>query len=360
MSPSSSIRPDGPVARHERSLRRKGFAVLRPFRGGLLGLVVAVSACQGSETHLAATKWGGADASVGDVGQEVADSSGQDGGRQDGSGQSCSTATIDLTMAKAIVVLVAERSSAMDVAPCAGCDTPWNSLVSATDTLTRTGSNQFRWGLKLFPSPGQVGVCSVSATLDVAPAPDNAAALSLAMQSAGPPVGESPATFALRQVYGYFFSLPYDTPRIVVLATGNSPTCGGAGSAQDDYAAALAVVDQSFMVFTYVLGVGPKRIGLDRLAVAGGTNTAYTAADASTLLADMERLSRVMGVCWFDMPAAPLPGQTVQVTMDSTAVSANDYEGYSLSGDGLHLLLNGSYCGYYGNYSTLTIDVGCK
>jgi hypothetical protein len=342
VSPSSSIRLSRPLTFDERAVSRKGAVLLRTFRATMIGLVLAVWAWGCSETHLAATRWGGADASLIDANPQASDVD----------GPACLRASIDLTLPKATVVLVAERSSAMNVEPCAGCDTPWDSLVSATGSLTRADSNQFQWGLMLYPSPGQRDVCAVSSTLDVYPASDSAATLALAMQAAAPPAGEAPATLAVRQVLSYFSALQNNTPKIAVLAMGGSPTCGGADNAQDDFSATLSEIEKELGVFVFVLGVGPKRAGLDRLAVAGGTTSSYASTGVATLRSDMERLAWVMASCSFDMPAAPLPGQSVQVELDTTPVAADDHNGYSLSSDGLRLTLKGVFCDYLGGYSS--------
>jgi len=77
----------------------------------------------------------------------------------------CLQTTVDLTRPVGNILLLVDRSAAMNTpndAACGSCGTFWTTLGDAVDMLTKSTSNHFRWGLKLFAS-GDSDACLVTA-----------------------------------------------------------------------------------------------------------------------------------------------------------------------------------------------------
>ncbi|HEY5376747.1 MAG TPA: hypothetical protein VIK01_23860, partial [Polyangiaceae bacterium] len=116
---------------------------------------------------------------------------------------------------------------------------------------------------------------------------------------------------------------------------------------------------------TYVLGVGPNLTDLNKIAMAGGTNTAFlidTKGDAAGQLAKALasiRTTAVLG-CTYTIPAPPA-GQTLQpglvnvnytsskgvtskVTQDPAGTTCAKGNGWEYSADGTEINLCGALC----------------
>jgi hypothetical protein len=280
-------------------------------------------------------------------------------------GTACSTTFVDLTSPPANIVLLAERSAFMTTAPqsdlCAGCATLWDALLSAADDLTGSTSNRFRWGLKLFPSPGGGGACFTSPTFEVFPI-EGANRIIVAALNAAPPAGQAPATSALRQAATSVAAIGFDIPTVYVLMLGGNPTCAGSDNTQEDSAGLVAEIEK-WTARVFVLGLGPKRAAWDRIAAAGGTLSAYSPAEIPNLLSALEHLAASTAGCTFSLPtdarsSASDPG--LEVLLDGQPVPSSALDGYTVSSDGTRLILNGSYCSGLGGYSTLKIQIGCR
>lgn len=321
----------------------------------LLALAVAGS-CEIPSLHLPATRRGD-DAGATDVRLVAADA----GPDQKGDANSgCQQTTVDLTIPNGDVVLVVERSRVMSTpndSACAGCGTYWTRLVAAIAQLTSAPSNHLRWGLKLFPSPGSADACAVSANVEVALT--SGSGIVAALDAAPPGGGATPTTAAVREAYAYLHTIPGDTPKLVVLAMGGTPTCAGNDPAQEDMQAAIDEVALLSEPRVFVLGVGAERAKLDRLAVVGGTVSVYSTDEVAPLLKAIERWARTLASCGFPIPAGVSAGQSVGVLLDDTRLVAGDADGFVVSGDGTQLTIQGSPCFYIGAYATLTIRVGC-
>jgi hypothetical protein len=109
----------------------------------------------------------------------------------------------------------------------------------------------------------------------------------------------------------------------------------------------------------FVLGIGEVRQKLDRMAVVGGTVSAYSTGQISGLLQAIEGWARTLASCVFPLPSPVLPGQSVSALLDDVPLIAGDANGFTVSSDGTQLSIQGSPCFYIGAYATLTIRVGC-
>jgi hypothetical protein len=314
------------------------------------GLSLALTALFGAagcglpSTHLAATRWTGGDGATG----------GLDGSTRNG----CLETDVDLTRPTGTVVLVVERSSAMNTlndATCATCGTYFTAVERTVQMLTTATSNRFRWGLKLFPSPTDASGCAVTPTLDVAPAADAHTAVAAALAAAAPS-GGAPLTAAIDDVSGYLNGLPDMDPKLIVLATAGAPTCAGNDPSQDDLSAAVAAVDAAPQ-FTFVLGLGSEHAHFDRLAGVGATDTAYSSDQASSLLRDLESLADELGTCVYPVPGGPLGDRSLAVVLDGAALTAGATDGFSVSTDGVSVRLRGAAC--FSSHASLVIRAGC-
>ena len=316
-----------------------------------LAISVGLAGCDFPRTHLAATRPAASDDGGG--------GGGGDGGL-DGSGEGCLETRVDLTKPTGNMVLVIERSNAMNTlndSTCPSCGTYFTALERAVETLTTATSNHFRWGLKLFPSPGDATGCSVTPTVDLAPAADAHDSIAAALAAASPS-GGAPLTAAIRGTSGYLNDLPGSDPTFIVLATAGAPTCAANDPAQDDLAAALAAVDAAPQ-FTFVLGLGPERAHFDKLADVGWTDSGYSVDGTASLIQDMENLAKEIASCVYPLPGGAVGDRSIAVLLDGTALMPGATDGFSVSSDGAGVRLRGSACNNRSSHASLVIRVGC-
>jgi hypothetical protein len=344
-------------------------------KGSLAFLAIAlVAGCEVPSTHLSATRWGGADATVADTrvaqtaaetNPPVADGPAADDALapDDPDGVECPPpTTIDLTIPNGNVMLVVDRSSTMSSLndpTCEDCGTYWTSVLDAVNQLTSSTTNHFRWGLKLFPSPDAPDACFVAPGVEVPLARDANASIMSALMNSGSPSGGAPATYGLRQVRSYLRTALERLPGALVLVMGEAPTCAAQDPAQEDMQAAVAEVGVPPSP-VYVLSVGGARQKLDALAFAGYTYGSYSVDQVSNLLGAMEAGARAFGQsCAFPLPSVVSSWQLVTASLDDTPLIFGDPNGFIVSGDGTQLIIQGGPCAFIGTHSTLTITVGC-
>jgi hypothetical protein len=342
-------------------------------RLGRKAILVLVSVCAGfacnvPSTHLQATHRG-----LGDSGTE--DTVGPDTMGPDAAGPDtmdsrpasvdvrrdagCLQSDFDLTTPKADVMLVVERSGVMNTLStpgCSSCGTYWTTLVDALNALTSTTSGNFRWGLKLFPSPGDVDACFVSESPDV-PLTSDANAIAQALASVFPK-GGAPSALAIRQAFGYLDGVQSDGIQIIVLAMGGTPTCMAGDPSQDDSAATLAEVP-GWPMPLYVVGPGPDQTALNNIGYTGSGIPRFR-TDAVQYLGKAIR-GAALGWstnCTFALPGPLASGQTPTVLLDGIPVPQG-FGGYGYSQDGSQVVLQGSNCINLGYHTSLTIKVGC-
>jgi hypothetical protein len=321
----------------------------------LLVALGLTAGCEVPTTHLPATRRANADGGTADAKLVPAD------GRRDSSSDGgCQQNTIDLTVPSADIMLIVDRSAVMNTvndSACPGCGTYWTTLVDAVQRLTSAKSNQFRWGLKLFPSLSDTDACLLSPLPDVPLTGDASGAIASALASATPK-GGAPTGLAVRQVVNYFASIMNGSPKFIVLAMGSSPTCAGGDPSQDDFSASLAEVDRAPELM-FVIGVGPDRTKFDQIAMAGAKVAAYSPSDTGYLLGALQGLATSFPSCNFALPSTATPGQTVSVLLDDMPLLLGAPNGFLVTSDGSRVILQGPSCFYVGAHTTLTLKVGC-
>jgi hypothetical protein len=324
--------------------------------------VSGVSGCDLPSSHLAATRWVGSDGAASDVAREAASDVVSDAAQEPDASipVGCVESRIDLTRPTGTVVLVLERSNAMNAlndSTCASCGSYFTALEQAVESLTTATSNRFRWGLKLFPSPADTTGCLVTPALDLSPMQDPHAAVAAALAMT-PPNGGAPVTAAVRATSSYLSGLSDNDPKLMVLATAGAPTCASNDPTGDDLSAAVAAVDAAPQ-FTFVLGLGPQRARFGKLADVGATVSAYSVDQAALLLRDIENLAGELATCVYPIPDGPLGDRSVAVLLDGTALTPGGTDGFSVSSDGARVRLLGSACFYLASHTSLAIRVGC-
>ena len=155
----------------------------------------------------------------------------------------CLESRVDLTRPTGTVLLIVDRSSAMNTlndSTCAACGTYSTTLARTVETLTTATSNRFRWGLELFPSAGRhEGVPHHAGPGHSAhDRPSRRPCRGLACRAArrgGPRRRGGPsrrrATWAVSAA---------KSPSSWLLATAGTPTCAANDPAQDDLSAAVS------------------------------------------------------------------------------------------------------------------------
>jgi len=324
----------------------------------LIGVGVA-AACEVPTTHLPATHQGIPDAGRTDAPTVSPDVRRDSSGDSSGDG-GCQQSYIDLTVPDADIMLLVERSSAMNTLndpACDSCGTYFTTLVEAVKTLTGAGSINFRWGLKLFPSLGDGDACLVSSAPEVPLAADASAAIASVL-AATTLQGGAPTTMAVRQAVSYLASVQNGAPKFIVLATSSAPSCALGDPSQDDFSATVTEVSRSFR-FVFVLGLGPEQVKFDRIAAAGSTVSTYSADRVPYLQKALQGLAMTLTNCNYPLPGPVLPGQMVSVLLDNTPLPSGAPNGFVLSPDGTQVILQGGACYYIGTHSSVTIKVGC-
>jgi hypothetical protein len=326
--------------------------------------VASSSACQVPDTHLQATHRAPGDAGAAADTADAAYSADTADARPDSlegrPDAGCQQSDFDLTTLRADIMLVVERSGLMSTptAPtCNGCYTYWTTLVDAIENLVSTSWPNFRWSLKLFPSPGDVDACFVTASPEV-PLTTDASAISSALASVGPK-GGTPSTMALHQAAGYLASIQDGTPKVVVMGMAGTPTCAMNDPLQDDTDATKAEVGKwGFPVF--VVGPGPAQTKLDAIAGAGSTTARFPTVWLPFLQTSIRStVAKDATNCAFPLPSPAVPGQLVSVLLDGMPLSQST-GGFVLSADGAQVIVLGFYCDNLGAYSHVTVKVGCE
>jgi hypothetical protein len=314
----------------------------------LVAAVITTTCCVPT-THLVATRGAGSDGGASD-GAVVPDGM---------TSNACLQTSVDLTRPAGNILLLVDRSTAMNApndGACSSCGTFWDSLVDAVDTLTKSTSNHFRWGLKLFAS-GDTDACLVTTGPEVAFSADARAAIASLLASTQPR-GASPVTAAVGRADNYISGLESADPTFILLAIGGSPTCASNDPTQGDLSAAIDEVDR-VLWFTFVLGFGREQATFAKLAAVSGTKSVYSPEQISTLLRDMENLAKTLASCTFPIPGGALAGRSISVQLDDAPLTRGDTNGFSVSTDGTTVRLRGDPCFNTAAYSSLIIRAGC-
>jgi len=240
------------------------------------------------------------------------------------------------------------------------------ALKAFMDDKANTGLSV---GIRFFPTDN--GICNASSY--VKPAAEIAALPAAAMNldqviDMQQPGGQTPTVPALDGAiqHAKAWAAAHPTHRVgVVYSTDGYPM--GCPNNTIDAAATLAAAAFAGKpsIPTYVLGVGPNLTDLNKIAMSGGTNTAFlidTKGDAAGQLAAALasiRTTAVLG-CTYTIPAPPAgqalqpglvnvnytnsKGVTTKVTQDPAGTTCAKGSGWEYSTDGTEINLCGALC----------------
>jgi hypothetical protein len=221
------------------------------------------------------------------------------------------------------VVILLDRSRAMDLAACADCGLRWAAAVDAINTTVSDTQADVSWGLELVGD--DTPACGTAGDVDVGPTLGAAAPIA-AMLSTRTTVGATnpinrPIRDAVVAVTRHVAALSQRVlqPSYVVVMTAGMPTCatGASGGANvDDTAATVEAVRQAFSagVGTFVIALGTDvatATSLQNIASAGNPNLtgpvpnlfmAYGRIDAESALRTVGHATQG---CVFEVPPPP-------------------------------------------------------
>lgn len=286
----------------------------------------------------------------------------REAGGPDEPAANCGTVTKSTSRIPLDVLIVLDRSDWMalssteDTACLAGsaCISRWQATRDLLKSALEGGA-YYRWGLKLFPSPG-AGLCSVEDGVEVALALDAPAAVEDAIDRSAPS-GLAPMGDALRAAGAYLQGLTDGYPKFILLATSGVASCeigdGGIDAAPpgwsvSEFDAVQAAGDVRHSgIPVYVLSSespANARAFLDALAGAGGTTAHYSVNNPNAILGALFP-PQEGGSCVMSLREAPPEPDKVAVTMNGEPVPRDpgNLEGWNFA-DPAAIVFYGSYC----------------
>lgn len=277
----------------------------------------------------------------------------------------CRTLYFDLSEPEGDVIIVADRSTAAGASnqvKCSGCTTYWNSLKDAVEVITGNEGDQFRCGLKLFPSIAASDSCGGSAALDV-PVSSSAGQEMRALLDSTSPGGQSPATLGLRAAVNSLSSSHSAAPKMIVLALAGLPTCVAAGITQDDTSRLVTEIGQAAAagIPVYVIGGGIPQATLDQWASTGNTEEGYTVDLPWDMLQAMQFYAMTNAPCTYALPNDRGSSPAVSLYFDDSMEMRKLTSGFSLAADGSSVTLDEKTCAELRGPSvvSLTIEINC-
>jgi hypothetical protein len=278
----------------------------------------------------------------------------------------CGIVSSDTVRKPADIMLVLDRSASMEYSitadcycaagttspgtPCpdtTSCKTRWSALKPAV-SATLANSNYVNWGLKYFPTgTGNASNCAVSRTVEVAVAPESAAAVQTQVNSATFALS-TPTKQALVEATNYLKSLADTNKKFILLATDGEPNCGGSPasiSTVDVEGAATAAEDAKNAGFpVYVVGIGPNLANLSKIAEKGGTTDYYPVTTPEQLVEALSSISKTVGSCTFTSSKEPPDPENVAVYVNKQRVERSNDEGWMYGASEQEIVLTGIFC----------------
>ena len=230
------------------------------------------------------------------------------------------------------------------------CPSKWKDMTGAINMSVAASATTVNWGLKFFPDDG---ACGVSDMVAVPVAPNNTAAINMAITGTMPG-GATPTTAGLQSAATYLHGLTDPNPKYVVLATDGQPNCGGGTQGTtDDQAAVDAVAGLAGAgIPVFVIGVATQGSTADttlsNMANAGGKPRAatppyYPVAVGADLVAALQAIGSQVVSCTFTIPLPPDPSN-IAVDADGMRVPKDPTDGWSYGAGMTSIVLNGSWC----------------
>jgi hypothetical protein len=240
------------------------------------------------------------------------------------------------------------------------CQTRWSAIQPAvSDTVKNTPD--VNWGLKFFPT-ANAAQCSVSDTIEVPIAANNADAVSSQVQSATVSLS-TPTASAIDKSVAYLKTLTDNRPRFILLATDGQPNCRGGNIMTTDLQGATTSATNSYRAGfpVYVVGIGPNLSNLSQIAQAGGTNDYYQVSSSQDLVDAFATISKLVASCTFTLTSTPPDINNVAVYLDKNLVDKDATNGWSFGGGNRSILLNGTTCDKVtsGQATNVEILFGC-
>ena len=190
----------------------------------------------------------------------------------------------------------------------------WSLVKTALAAALPPYDGNINWGLKLFATPAPSNACSVSSSVEIAPALANATAIA-AWHDRVVPTTSTPTTAAETAAASYLASLADASPKFILLITDGIPTCGTGTCAPDasgqvvnqcDDAKAIAAVKSvhdTRGIPTIVVGIGTDlgtgAATLSQMANNGGfprnaSPQYYPVSSASDLIAAIAQTASIV------------------------------------------------------------------
>jgi von Willebrand factor type A domain len=285
-------------------------------------------------------------------------------------GGTCESQTVQSGRVAPDILIVLDRSLSMRMD---GVNR-WDPSVAGLKTITSMLQERVSFGLMTFPG-GQPRGDRDTVTCDpgmsrVPVARNNANAIAQALDSTQPG-GRTPTAKTLaaaRQLIDTTRMTDPDSkiaPQYVLLVTDGAPNCtdpnGGGGGGMGGFGnGEPAQVDASVVeieamtkagIRTFVLGYDTQadmqlRMALDRMAAAGGTgDTAHRPIeDQASLVDQFRKITDVAMTCDFVLAKKVTDKSHVKVLLDGKQLNVDRPNGWTLSGDGLTITIEGDSC----------------
>ena len=283
----------------------------------------------------------------------------------------CTSGSVTLTRASPTVMFVLDRSASMSTAIAArGSQSRWQALGSALAAVLPQVTNAANVGALLFPSTASGNQsCSVMTSADLSPGVGNVAALTALMSSTSPG-GLTPTASAIDTAANIVLNIRAATAaRALVLATDGAPDCNSAldattcrcasggvgrcGNAErclDDTRTVKVISSyEARGLPTYVIGI--QSVGdtsfsgvLNAMADAGGRPKTsgglryYAASSEADLNAALTAIRDLVGVCTYLTTSVPDPNGLIVLTVDGTALTADQWTWSNLNNGEVTLL----------------------
>lgn len=289
-------------------------------------------------------------------------------------GVACVDGQLSLLPARPVVMLVIDRSSSMNQTFPGTTGSKWTALRGALRQALPAWGSSLELGTLFYPSTSS-GACTVSASVDVAPALENVDAV-LAKLNATSPSGSTPTAIALERAGAALSARrTAGSARALVLATDGAPNCntalnprsctcvGGGGCTairclDDTRSLERLTTLAASGIPTWIVGLRSASDAvfvdvLNRMAVAGGrpfvggTQQFYSASSQLELESALATIRQQVGACRYLTPSVPDVGGTMELELDGAFVPFDpaQQEGWSwIDANNGELALHGDTC----------------
>ena len=290
-------------------------------------------------------------------GKCVEDPSALDGGTPGEGGTSCPNVTVTFEKRVPTVVLVVDQSGSMNDK--FGGGTRWtvarDALVNNTNGVVKILEKEVRFGLAMYTSKDGFagGACPLLAEVDIALS--NYPAIRDKLMSSSP-IGDTPTGESVAAVVKKLENPAIPGPKYIVLATDGEPDTCAVPNPSNGQPEAIAAAQSSFTkgipLFYISVGTDVSATHAQAMANAGqgldpkGTKKAkyYVASDAASMKAAFDAIIYGVRSCTFKLNAKVLDASKGVVTVDGVKVPYSTPDGWTLSGDGTEVTLNGATC----------------